>query len=120
MAHQLTQADLNGFHGSEEYYRHQLTGFVYTEGVKFMAETGGAYWLIDEIMLSNRFSKKVQAEEFQVWKLDRDNEGNAAWLRMEDGNDVRLFEKRIEFTDFPLPGIILFFENSTLYLPSER
>jgi hypothetical protein len=116
----LTQADLDGFYGSDNYYRHGLTGYVYTDGIKYLAEVGGAYWLIDEVMLENRFRAEVRAEEFQVWKLVRDAEGHSAWLVMEDGNDNAIRRKRIEFTDFPLPEVTLFFENSTLFLPRER
>ena len=38
----------------------------------------------------------------------------------EDGNGRSVFEKAIEFTDFPDDGIELWFENSTIYLPSEH
>jgi hypothetical protein len=31
-----------------------------------------------------------------------------------------VFEKPIPFTDFPLPEISLWFENNTIYLPSEH
>jgi hypothetical protein len=30
-----------------------------------------------------------------------------------------VFTKEIEFTDFPLPEITLYFQNNTIFLPSE-
>jgi len=30
---------------------------------------GGAYWLLDEIALAQRYKRRVAAEEFQVWTL---------------------------------------------------
>ena len=41
-------------------------------------------------------------------------------LTVEDGNDNTVFSKAIPFTDFPPEGITLWFENNTIYLPSER
>ena len=39
----LTEADLMQFIGTENYWRHWL-GFNYTDGVKYLAEKGEAYW----------------------------------------------------------------------------
>lgn len=43
----LTQSDLARFTGTTRYYQHWLRRFVYTDGVYYVAETGGAHWLID-------------------------------------------------------------------------
>ena len=42
---------------------------VYTEGAKFVADAGGAYWLLDAIAICQQLEPRVKAEEFQVWKL---------------------------------------------------
>ena len=80
---------------------------------------GGAYWLLDEIAIAQRFEKAVAVEEFQVWKLTV-NPDRSAKLACEDGNGRTVFEKAIEYTDFPVDSIELWFENSTIYLPSDR
>jgi Family of unknown function (DUF6876) len=72
-----------------------------------------------EIALAQRFEKAVSAEEFQVWKL-RVNPDRSARLLCEDGNGHTVLEKAIEYTTFPAEGIELWFENSTIYLPSEH
>lgn len=116
----LQLTDLNQFTGTENWYRHWLNrNFLFTDGIKYVADQAGAYWLIDEIALAQRYDAKVKAEEFQVWKLTvRANK--AATLNCEDGNHNAVFSKELTFTDFPLPEIVFWFENDTLYLPSER
>ena len=115
----LTEADLAQFTGSEHWYRHAMVrDILYTDGVKYVAETAGAYWLIDEIALAQRFDKLIAAEEFQSWKLIV-NANHTATLTCEDGDGGVVFTKAIEFTDFPLEEITLFFMNKTILLPSE-
>jgi hypothetical protein len=45
--------------------------------------------------------------------------GASATLRCDDGNDNLLFEKSIEYTDFPEPGIKLYYTDNVIMLPSE-
>lgn len=45
----LTQADLKQFTGTNCYYQHRFGCFVYTDGVRHVAKSGEAYWLIDTI-----------------------------------------------------------------------
>lgn len=109
--------ELPYFTGSEQWFAHWADRRkLYTEGVNFLADTAGAHWLIDEIVLRQRFSK-VRAEEFQVWHLRVT--GNTAKLTCEDGNKNVVHTKNIEFTDFPLDKITLYFTNNTVLLPSE-
>lgn len=115
----LTKSDLMQFTGSEQWYRHGMVRDVlYTDGVQYVAETAGAYWLIDEIAFAQRGNRRVAAEEFQLWKLAV-NPGHTARLACEDGKGRVVFSKAIEFSDFPLPEIVLYFTNKTILLPSE-
>jgi hypothetical protein len=61
----------------------------------------------------------VAAEEFQVWTLKVDVVRHTGTLTCEDGNGNKVFEKALEFADFPLPEITLWFANNTNFLPSE-
>jgi hypothetical protein len=92
---------------------------LYTEGAQFVAERGGAYWLLDEIALIQPYNKAVAAKRFQVWKLTV-RPDRSATLACADGNNRIVFSKEIEFTDFPLDEITLWFANNTIYLPSEH
>lgn len=116
----LRVADLDMFTGSETFYRHALNRKVmFTEGAHHVAEAGGAFWLLDEIALIQPYDARVAAEEFQVWKLTV-RPDRTATLVCEDGNYNVVFSKEIEFTDFPLDTITLWFANNTIYLPSEH
>jgi hypothetical protein len=117
----LTKADLHQFAGgTSHWYRHLMNRKVtYTDGAKYVAEAGGAYWLLDEIALAQRFEKEVEGQEFQVWKLTVKPDRTAT-LACEDGNGNEIFRKDIEFTDFPLEDITLWFANGTIYLPCEH
>ena len=116
----LTKADLEQFTGAEYYYRHSINRKVlFTDGVKYLADKAGAYWLLDEIALIQPYDKRVAVEEFQVWTLSVGCD-NAASLKCDDGNGNVIYSKNIEFTDFPLDEVKLWFANDVIYLPSEH
>jgi hypothetical protein len=114
----LREADLATFTGSETWYQHWLGKSLYTDGVKFVADRAGAYWLLDEIV-TNQTQPKIKGEGFQVWTLKVDPEKHKAVLTCDDGNGNVVFTKRIEFTDFPLREIKLYCTDGTILLPSE-
>jgi Family of unknown function (DUF6876) len=116
----LTDAELGRFTGSERWYRHGIVqNVLYTDGANYVAEAGDAYWLLDEIALAQRYQMVVAAEDFQVWTLTV-KQDRSARLSCQDGNGKTVFEKTIPFTDFPAERITLWFENCTIYLPSEH
>jgi len=116
---ELTEFNLRQFTGSENWYRHGINcNVTYTDGAKFVADEGGAYWLLDAIAICQKFEKAVSGEEFQVWKL-KVNEDRSASLVCDDGNDNIVYTQHIEYTDFPLSEITLYFVNNVIHLPSE-
>ena len=116
----LTDDHLSQFTGSEHWYRHGLArDILFTDGAKYVADQGGAYWLLDEIALAQRGNSRVAAEEFQAWKLTVKPDRTAT-LTCDDGNGNVVASKPIPFTDFPLDEIELWFTNNTIYLPSEH
>ncbi len=115
----LAQEDLQQFTGTETWYRHPLNKKVlYTEGARHVAEAGGAYWLLDEIACAQLDLPTVAAEEFQHWCLTV-NADRTATLTCENGDCDVVYSKPIEFTDFPLDEISLYFTNGVILLPSE-
>lgn len=115
----LTQSHLMQFTGTEKWYRHSLApGVLYTDGARYLAEQGGAYWLLDSIAIAQKFSTAVAGEDFQLWKLTVEND-RTALLACEDGNGRRIYAQAIDYTDFPLPEIKLYFTNGVILLPSE-
>ncbi len=113
-AHELAQ-----FTGADRWYRHGINHKVcFTEGAKYVADRAGAYWLLDEIALTQPCDTRVSAEAFQVWKLTVNADGSGQ-LVCEDGNDNVVYTKSIPLTDFPGEGITLWFTDNTILLPTE-
>ena len=103
------ESDLAQFTGSENLYRHALNrNFRHTDGVNYLAEKAGAYWLID-LIASHHLSRKVRAESFQVWTLTLTGQKNPMAVAecRADTNAPLLARQEIEFTDFPLKAIKL-------------
>lgn len=114
----LTKSDLANFTGSERWFRHSLVRHIlYTDGVQYVAEHGGAYWLIDEIAFAQALPA-VASQTFQMWRLSV-NKAQSAILVCDDGNGHVVFTKPIAFTDFPLPEIRFYFTDNTILLTSE-
>ena len=116
----LTKADLYQFTGSEHWYIHALNPkVVFTDGAKYVADHGGAYWLLDTIALAQRTEKKVASTRFQLWTL-KVNADRTATLTCVKGDCKPVYTQELEFTDFPLAEIKFYFTNNTIYLPSEH
>jgi hypothetical protein len=108
---------------TEHYWRAfpDNDNFLFTDGVKTMAEMCDAFWLIDAVF-SWQCEGKLKDEGFQVWKLifQDEEKGDDAILICEDGNGRELVRQKIDLTDFPLPeGIVLYLDGGVLMLPSE-
>lgn len=84
----------------------------YTDGVQFLAEKAGAYWLLDVIASYRR------PEHFQIWTLDVKGKKGVVEMK-EDTNEPVLVRQEIEYTDFPLDTIQLYLIDGVLILPSE-
>lgn len=102
--------------GSDCLYRHQF-GIVYTQGMKAMAETAGAYWLID-LIASHQIYKHVRTEPFQVWVLTV-QDGKATAEAFDDIPGKLLTRQAIEHTDFPPGEWKLYLVDGVLMIPSE-
>ena len=118
----MLQCELNQFIGSENYYKHFL-GYHYTDGVKYLAEKAGAYWLLDAIFSHIHTNQILREEEdFLSWKL-KPTKNAGCILTGDDGNNNILVTQVIEYTDFPFDQIdkdfMLFFTNGILLLTSE-
>jgi hypothetical protein len=117
----LSEDDLDQFSGgTEQYYRHALNrNVLFTDGAKYVADEGGAYWFLDEIALSQRSEKRLRRQPFQVWKLTV-NADQSGTITVEEGNYHVLLRKKLDYTDFPAPEVILWFSSYVIYLPAEH
>jgi hypothetical protein len=120
--HTLTQSDLSQFTGTENHYRN-FTGLLYTDGARYLAEHGGAYWLIDAIgshQRDRRIRGNPRLQDLQLWRLTVHQDRSATLTCHEDSDQPARIIQQIEYTDFPLDGITLFVECGVLLLPSEH
>lgn len=115
---QKLKAELRHFTGSEQvFYNPMFPKFRYTEGVKYLAQEANCYWLLDYVF-SNQAIKAISEQPFQVWKL-KVAEDHTATIIVEDGNYNQVKSFKLDYTDFPLDEIDLWFIEGTLILPSE-
>jgi hypothetical protein len=103
--------------GSENFYRHNITGLLYTDGIKEMVESCKAYWLID-LICSHQCIKRVKQESFQVWDLKGMQE-NQFSITCTDGNYNHITSQQLPFSDFPYDTITIWLIDGCLLLPKE-
>ena len=94
MAYTLTQTDLQQFTETDHWYRHGFfRRILYTDGIKYMAETGGAYWLLDAIashitgkILAKRAVTDPRLADMQFWRLEvREDHSAVMTCRADSG-----------------------------------
>lgn len=111
--------ELSYFTGTENYYQYQLPNkrkYFLTDGIKYLCENCGCYWLVDYI-ISLQQHNLIKEQQFQLWKLYLlDNKWN---INCEDGNKKILYHATIDYSDFPLNGITIYCIDGYILLPSE-
>ena len=98
------EAGLAQFSGTEHWYKHGLCrNFLYTDGVKYLAENAACYWLIDLIATVQPEVQRIHPDlrEMQFWTLDVKPDKSAV-LKCERDSDEIKYRYELEFTDFPL------------------
>lgn len=139
MSHETTKpsaaeitSNLAHYTGDLERYRHCFNRkLICTPGIQYLAESAGAYWLIDAIAShvgSSAFQQAVKAdpriEDLHFWRLDVRDDHSALLAARADSGEPPFISQEIPFTDFPLESIDLWVgydgEHHTLYLPSEH
>jgi hypothetical protein len=116
------QNGLAGFYGTDGYHRLTIFGgLVATDGVAWLAKNAECYWLMDEIGIAQtlpQIRRNQDLQDMQFWTLTvKDSVGT---LTCDDGNGHIALQKRISFTDFPLPEIKIWVEGKVMLLPSEH
>ena len=109
-------------HCSETAYRHWTAKITYTEGVKYLAEEAGAYWLIDVVASYQNervITQNPDLVHFQLWELAVHEDKSATVTMRADSDQPAIVTQEIEFTDFPLDHVTLYVCGGMLLLPSE-
>ena len=112
------KSHLRQFCGTENYYRYPLNSILFTDGIKYLADNAGAYWLIDAI--SSYQTKNLKGNyPFQIWELKVNTNNSCVLTMIEDTNCPEIVHQEIEYTDFSLDYIKLYFIDNILLLTSE-
>ena len=131
----LTQTELDAFVGTENIYQHPFE-IYYTDGVKYLATQGEAFWLLDAIANASacasacaplriashqtqQILSQPELQKFQIWELTVAEDKSAVLICRADTNTEPVVRQEIEYTDFPLKSIKLYLEQKVLLLPSE-
>lgn len=129
MTPQQIQDGLAQQYCSDGYTRYTF-GILLTSGVKWLCDAAQSYWLVDAIG-SYQSTPKVKNDEslqgIQFWTLNvtESYEGTTrvrkAVLTLERDTDDVVLTQNIEYTDFPLDSIKLYYspQDRVLLLPSE-
>jgi hypothetical protein len=112
----LTKDDLSRFTGTENYFRHWTGRLLYTDGVKYLADKGGAHWLID-VIASYQGDRRITANHMlrnlQFWNLTV-KDGRGRLTCVEDNGRPPVIVQEIEFTDFPLDEVDVWVERGDI------
>lgn len=85
--------------GCSGYFRHwAVRNFVYTDGVKDLADTG-VHWLLD--IIATEVAQKVPVGPVGVITCIVDDSGAAITLSLEDDAPA-VWARKIDFTDMPI------------------
>ena len=97
--------ELRNFYGTEHYYRH-MPGLVITDGVKFLADAAGAYWLLD--MVWSHMPSIPKSEGFVLVTLKRTHHRAVFQMQDDDPPQNVYATQDIECADFPLDEIKMY------------
>ena len=120
--------DLKQFYGSEQFYKHGIIrSLIYTEGVKYLAETYSTYWFIDIVAsyISEVFKEnKKSGDTMQIVGITVNGDHTAHFYIKHDTYTREFIQQDLLYADLPM-GTYEFYLNwngngYTLLLKSEN
>ena len=108
------------FTGTEAYHKFSaFSQLKLTDGVKYLCEKAGSYWLMDIIhSYQNKCKQDEMLKDFQMWTLTVNSDNTATVICERDTDDI-VITQDIPYTDFPLKNIKLYCINEIIMLTSE-
>lgn len=99
MTLQFTQEELDGFYGTEHYYRSSLLfpEIVHTDGVQYIASNGGG-WMLD-IITSHQIYDTVRNHELQLWNFHVNEDRSCLALCKDGHTEQEITRQLIPYTD---------------------
>ena len=112
------ELNLSQFIGTERYYPHFTRLLQHTDGVQYLAEKCGAFWLID-VCASWQTKTKVRNEPFQLWSI-KVHDGDTATVKMQRDSGLKpIITQEIPYTDFPIKEFEWYVCDGIMLLKSE-
>jgi len=111
------EEQLNYFTGTERYYQ-MYPRLNLTDGVKFLCDKAKCFWLMD-LIWSYQALPQVRDVAFQFYTVQVNPENQSAVVTCMADNEQILKKQFIEWTDFPLSSIRLYYTDEIVLLPSE-
>lgn len=103
--------------GTSTYWKHPIGKITYTDGIKWVADTAGAYWLID-LIASHQGNASLKREWFQLWEMTVTGRSAVVTCRHDTGTPP-LVTQRIGYTDFPEGTWKFYLIDGVLMVPRE-
>ena len=104
--------------GTNEWHRWSaLFQMTITDGVKYLADEGGAYWLLD-LIASHAVKLNAYGHEFICANVTVTPD-NKCKVIMEDGNDNVIGKQDVGYTDLEEGTYKLWITDGVILLPSE-
>jgi len=107
---------LEGFIGTECYYKVGLGRLKMTDGVKYLCDKSKCYWLVD---LVASYQPKLRNYPFQVWNIKVDEKQKAIVTCREDIGQPEIVKQKISYTDFLLDDFEFYCIDDVILLKSE-
>lgn len=111
----MLKEELNNFTGTEHHFAHWSGMLKYTDGITYLQQEGGCYWLIDAIA---SYQLNWQTVPFQVWTLKAKDSKGILTMK-EDTGMPELVKQEIPYTDFPMEEVQVWVIDGVCILPSE-
>ena len=99
--------ELRNFYGTEHYYRH-MPGLVITDGVKFLADNAGCYWILDIVWSYLPVLRKSRDTFFVVRYAGTPGASGLFSITDDIPPNQTYAQQAIDYTDFPLDEIVLY------------
>ena len=107
------QAELENFYGTQYYHRLTLTKIVCTDGVKFFAEKGEAFWCVDDMSI---MAIKLNQPFLAITVTAKNSKAKIVYT---DGNNNILKTKRYGYTTLADGEYNFYCTDDVLMLSSE-
>ena len=111
-------SELDGFTGTEQYYKSTFRKLNLTDGINFLRNKLNCYWLIDIIESVQNLKEIQENKEFILWKIEVKDGGFIVTSR-SDTNSPILYKQKGGYTDFSLKEFEFYQIGDVLLLKSE-